>query len=75
MFKLVVGLFCLLWILCGMVVFFIGFWRRTASRRKDGVVEKDVHDGSSIITGAVIALALGPISLMFALIDWWKNEE
>lgn len=67
MAPIIIGVVCFLWLLCALVLLGINIseqkkWNRKINHED---IERDVHDGSNLITGAVIALVLGPIGLVF----------
>ena len=73
MLPVIVGLFCTVWLVCGVVVIAIGLRDRRKWKEHNPDNERDVHDGSSVVTGGLIALILGPIGLTFYCIDWWRS--
>lgn len=73
MLPIIVGLICLMWLICAVVVYIIGYSGQKRWQGHTSDVDKDVHDGSSLLTGGLIALILGPVGLIFLFIDWLKS--
>jgi len=71
----ILGLCSAAWLLCGIVLYINAILVMWISPKNDPTIEKDIHDGSSEVTGAVIALAFGPIILILGLIDWWTSKR
>lgn len=73
MLPIVIGIVCGIWFVSGVATFAYGLYQ-SMSIPNDGV-ENDVHDGSSLVTGAVIAIMLGPIGIAFLVIDHWRESK
>ncbi len=73
MLPVIIGWCCSAWLLCGIVVLAIGLGDSRKWRKHNPEYQRDVHEGSNVVTGGLIALILGPIGLLFYCIDWWRK--
>lgn len=71
MLPAVVGICCAIWLVSGVTMFVLGLFRiRNAKRQADHYsTERDMHNGSNLVAGAIIALMLGPVGLVFYFVD------
>ena len=69
MLLIVLEVFCAIWLASGITVFVLGLLRRRSAKRRGMSTKRDVHDGSNVVAGAIIALMLGPVGLAFFFLD------
>jgi uncharacterized membrane protein len=73
MLHFIVSLFICVWLLCGFVTFIVGLYYSSRFPPAQNF-ERDVHDGSGCWSGLLVAFTLGPIPIVFLLVDKWKDE-
>ena len=64
MLPTVIGVSCAIWLFSALTTFLYGLYRSSGTYPNDEI-ERDVYDGSGIVAGAIAALMLGPIGIVF----------
>ena len=67
------------WFFSGLINYLVCFyeshqWAKNNPETGEEIYE-NVHDGSSYITGFIIAILLGPVGLTFLLIDYFNKHK
>ena len=69
----IIGTVLLIWSTIGLFVF---AWEAIrASGDKTSPSGNGLHDGSSFTAGFIISLLLGPIAILFYVLDWHRTGE